>query len=62
MDWANLGRELFTAFCVTTFAVVSVIAYSKSSKKRYQEAANMIVDDNDDPEPNADAQPSNGAK
>ena len=41
MDWVTLGRSLFTVVCFAFFIVVLIIAYSKRSKGRYEEAANL---------------------
>jgi cytochrome c oxidase cbb3-type subunit 4 len=62
MDWTNLARELFTLFCFASFLLFCWIAYSKSSKKRYQDVASMIIEDDDTPKQTAEQQPCNGAK
>ena len=62
MDLTNLGRALFTLLCFGTFVIVSWVAYSKSSKKRYDEVASMVIDDDDSPSDVAGEEPSNGAK
>ena len=59
MDWTNLARILFTVFCFTVFTVIAIGAFGKKSKKRYDEAAKLVLDE-DDQQPNKpDA--SNGA-
>jgi cbb3-type cytochrome oxidase subunit 3 len=62
MDWTNLAREAFTVFCFVSFLLFGWIAYSRSSKKRYKEVANMIIDDNDTPSQTDEQPPSNGAR
>ncbi|GGY03395.1 cbb3-type cytochrome oxidase subunit 3 [Paludibacterium paludis] len=62
MDLTNLGRELFTLLCVGTFALVVWIAYSKSSRKRYDEVAAMVIEDDDRPEGSKGEEPTNGVK
>ncbi|MFC3627106.1 cbb3-type cytochrome oxidase subunit 3 [Vogesella amnigena] len=59
MDWTNLGRILFTVFCFTVFIVIALGAFGKKSKKRYDEAARLVLDDEDQQPPKPDA--SNGA-
>ena len=59
MDWTNLGRILFTVFCFTVFIVIALGAFGKKSKKRYDEAARLVLDDEDQPPQKPDA--SNGA-
>jgi len=61
MDLTEFGRLLFTLLCFGTFIVVVLIAYSKKSKKRYDEAANMLFDE-DKPVGASTIQPSSGAK
>ncbi|MCW3479611.1 cbb3-type cytochrome c oxidase subunit 3 [Neisseriaceae bacterium JH1-16] len=61
MDLTEVGRLLFTLLCFGTFIVVALIAYSKKSKKRYDEAANMLFDE-DEPADAAVTQTSRGAK
>lgn len=63
MDWTNLGRSLFTVFCFVVFIVILLGAYSKKSKKRYEEAANQLfLDDDKVQEAGKDSPTSNGAK
>ncbi|BAK75866.1 Cbb3-type cytochrome oxidase components FixQ/CcoQ [Pseudogulbenkiania sp. NH8B] len=63
MDWTNLGRSLFTVFCFVVFIVILLGAYSKKSKKRYEEAANQLfLDDDKVQEAGKDSPASNGAK
>ncbi|SCK05821.1 cbb3-type cytochrome c oxidase subunit 3 [Vogesella sp. LIG4] len=59
MELTNLARTLFTVFCFTLFVVVVVGAFGKKSKKRYDEAANLVFDDEDKQPNKPDA--SNGA-
>jgi len=59
MDWTNLGRILFTVFCFTVFIVIALGAFGKKAKKRYDEAANLVLDEDDTP---AADNASNGAK
>ncbi len=59
MDWTNLGRILFTVFCFTVFIVIALGAFGKKSKKRYDEAARLVLDDEDQQPQKPDA--SNGA-
>lgn len=62
MDWVTLGRSLFTVMCFSFFLLVVFIAYSKRSRNRYEEAANLpFLDDDMVQEAHAD-QASNGAK
>lgn len=58
MDWTNLARIMFTVFCFGTFIVILIGAFGKKSQKRYDEAANLVLDEDDNIDPNA----SNGAK
>jgi cbb3-type cytochrome oxidase subunit 3 len=60
MDWSTLANELFTVFCFVSFLIFAVVAYSRSSKKRYREVATMIIEDDDTPK-ETDSQPD-GAK
>ncbi|WP_174875536.1 cbb3-type cytochrome oxidase subunit 3 [Vogesella oryzae] len=60
MDWTNLGRTLFTVFCLIVFVVIVLGAFGKKSKKRYDEAANLLFSEDEDDQPQKpDA--SNGA-
>lgn len=60
MDWTNLARILFTVFCFGTFMVILIGAYGKKSQKRYDEAANLVF--NGEEEEQAGLDVSNGAK
>ena len=63
MEWTNLGRSLFTVFCFVSFIVILAGAYSRKSRKRYEEAANQLFLDDDKVQgTGADASVSNGAK
>ncbi|BEV73706.1 MULTISPECIES: cbb3-type cytochrome c oxidase subunit 3 [unclassified Paludibacterium] len=62
MDWTNFARELFTVFCFASFLVFAWVAYSKRSKKRYNDVAKMIIDDDDTPRDNGEQQSGNGAR
>lgn len=64
MDWTNFARELFTVFCFVSFLLFAWIAYSRSAKKRYQQVAQMVIDDDDTPHQQHDdgQQPCNGAR
>jgi cytochrome c oxidase cbb3-type subunit IV len=62
MNWTNFARELFTVFCFVSFLLFSWIAYSRRSKKRYDEVARMIVADDDTPHQNDEQQPCDGAR
>ncbi|CUA86553.1 MULTISPECIES: cbb3-type cytochrome oxidase subunit 3 [Gulbenkiania] len=63
MDWANLARSLFTVFCFVVFIVILVGAYSRKSKKRYDEAANLpFMDDEDKVQEAESDKASDGAK
>ncbi|MEQ6291704.1 cbb3-type cytochrome c oxidase subunit 3 [Vogesella sp. GCM10023246] len=59
MDWTNLARILFTVFCFTVFIVIAIGAFGKKSKKRYDEAAKLVLDEDDQLPNKSDA--SNGA-
>ena len=61
MDWTNLARILFTVFCFGTFIVIMVGAFGKKSQKRYDEAANLVFNE-DDEEERQDINASNGAR
>lgn len=62
MNWTNFARELFTVFCFASFLLFAWVAYSKRSRKRYEEVAQMIVADDDTPHPDNVQQPCNGAR
>lgn len=62
MDWVNLGRILFTVFCFTVFIVIALGAFGKKSKKRYDEAANLVFNGDDDEDQPRKPDASNGAK
>jgi len=62
MNWTNLAHELFTVFCFVSFMLFGWVAYSRRSKKRYEEVAQMIVSDDDTPHPGHEQQPSDGAR
>lgn len=62
MDWTNFARELFTVFCFASFLAFVWVAYSRRSKKRYEEVAQMVVADDDTPQRNDEQQPCNGAR
>ncbi|TDR82732.1 cbb3-type cytochrome oxidase subunit 3 [Paludibacterium purpuratum] len=62
MDWTNFARELFTVFCFVSFLLFAWVAYSKRSKQRYNEVANMIIDDDDTPKEDPAQQTGNGAR
>ncbi|WP_199152872.1 CcoQ/FixQ family Cbb3-type cytochrome c oxidase assembly chaperone [Chromobacterium sp. ASV23] len=62
MDWVTIGRSLFTVVCFAFFIVVLIIAYSKRSKNRYEEAANLPFLDDDKAEEAPHDQASNGAR
>lgn len=60
MDWTNLARILFTVFCFVTFVVILVGALGKKSQKRYDDAANLVFNGDQEERDGLDA--SNGAK
>ncbi|AXT45394.1 MULTISPECIES: cbb3-type cytochrome oxidase subunit 3 [Chromobacterium] len=62
MDWVTIGRSLFTVVCFAFFIVVLGIAYSKRSKNRYEDAANLPFLDDDKVQEAEQDQASNGAK
>jgi cytochrome c oxidase cbb3-type subunit 4 len=62
MDWITAGRSLFTVMCFTFFLLVLYIAYSKRSKNRYDEAANVPFLDDDKVQEAEQDQASNGAR
>ncbi|MBI3146365.1 MAG: cbb3-type cytochrome c oxidase subunit 3 [Pseudogulbenkiania sp.] len=63
MEWTNLGRSLFTVFCFVSFIVILLGAYSKKSRKRYEEAASQLFLDDDKVQgAGANTPASNGAK
>ncbi|AXK38088.1 cbb3-type cytochrome oxidase subunit 3 [Crenobacter cavernae] len=41
MDWTSYGHSAFTVFCLVSFAVILIGAYSKRAKNRYDEAAKL---------------------
>lgn len=60
MDWTNLGRILFTVFCFVTFIVILIGAFGKKSQRRYDNAANLVFNGDEEEQQAIDA--SNGAK
>ncbi|AUH52265.1 CcoQ/FixQ family Cbb3-type cytochrome c oxidase assembly chaperone [Chromobacterium sp. ATCC 53434] len=62
MDWVTFGRSLFTVVCFAFFIVVLIIAYSKRSRSRYEEAANLPFLDDDKVEEAGREQASSGAR
>ncbi|POZ62754.1 cbb3-type cytochrome oxidase subunit 3 [Chromobacterium alticapitis] len=62
MDWVTIGRSLFTVVSFAFFIVVLIIAYSKRSKNRYEEAANLPFLDDDKVEEAPRGEASNGAR
>jgi cytochrome c oxidase cbb3-type subunit 4 len=63
MDWVTIGRSAFTVMCFTFFILVLFIAYSRRSKNRYDEAANVpFLDDDKVQEADDHESASNGAK
>ncbi|PRP71690.1 cytochrome C oxidase Cbb3 [Chromobacterium amazonense] len=62
MDWVTIGRSLFTVVCFAFFIAVLIMAYSKRSKNRYEEAANLPFLDDDKVEEAPHDQASHGAR
>ncbi|UTH74881.1 CcoQ/FixQ family Cbb3-type cytochrome c oxidase assembly chaperone [Chromobacterium sp. IIBBL 290-4] len=62
MDWVTFGRSLFTVVCFAFFILVLIIAYSKRSKNRYEEAANLPFLDDDKVQEAQQDMASNGAR
>nr|WP_199065383.1 cbb3-type cytochrome c oxidase subunit 3 [Chromobacterium sp. ASV5] len=62
MDLVTIGRSLFTVVCFAFFIVVLIIAYSKRSKNRYEEAANLPFLDDDKVQEAEKDKASNGAR
>ncbi|AXE30801.1 CcoQ/FixQ family Cbb3-type cytochrome c oxidase assembly chaperone [Chromobacterium phragmitis] len=62
MDWVTVGRSLFTVVCFAFFIAVLIMAYSKRSKSRYEEAANLPFLDDDKVEDASQDEAAHGAR
>ncbi|HJV07034.1 cbb3-type cytochrome oxidase subunit 3 [Paludibacterium denitrificans] len=62
MDWVTFGRSLFTVICFVFFIAILIVAYSKRSKDRYEEAANQLFLDDDKVQETDTDKVSDGAK
>lgn len=60
MDLTNLARILFTVFCFLTFIVILIGAFGKKSQRRYDDAANLVFNGDEEEQHGIDA--ANGAK
>lgn len=60
MDLTNLARILFTVFCFVTFIVILIGAFGKKSQRRYDDAANLVFNGDEEEQHGIDT--ANGAK
>ncbi|GHD71929.1 cbb3-type cytochrome oxidase subunit 3 [Vogesella fluminis] len=60
MDLTNLARILFTVFCFVAFIVILIGAFEKKSQRRYDDAANLVFNGDEEEQQGIDA--VNGAK
>ena len=62
----NTARSLYTVLCFVSFLLIVYVAYNRRARKRYDDIAQKMIDDNDLPENPAVEPPhsthDNGAK